>query len=400
MGNISTWKDNDDANGTSGSPPDYWPEGQAPSTVNNCARAMMGAIRRQWQDAGWFDYGLTVSLKSQNKIKITSSSYTATDIFLTNRRVKVVSNSVTIYGDVSTVSSSGSSELVTIICDSGTLTSTVSRVSVGIIEPTNSSIPGGGPSSIFIEQDGSQIFAADAGANDTYVIALDPAISAYVTGMVVSFSANTVNTGAATININGLGAKAILKNHNIVLENGDIEAGQVVNLVYDGTQFQMQSQLGNQVSPIAGMLVQVVTASTNTSVTTTTAIPFDDTVPQNTEGAECMTLAITPTSATNRLIITFNALLGAAGDLASVALFQDATAGALAATSQMCGTSTQGETVDLVHTMISGTASATTFKFRFGPGTGGTATRFLGSSAADKFGTVGLGTVVIYEIQV
>src|SRR4249920_437669 len=47
MGDISTWNPVDNSNTTA--PPDGWPEGMAPSAVNNSARAMMGAIRR-WYD--------------------------------------------------------------------------------------------------------------------------------------------------------------------------------------------------------------------------------------------------------------------------------------------------------------------------------------------------------------
>ncbi len=86
-------------------------------------------------------------------------------------------------------------------------------------------------------------FAADAEASDTYVITLSPAPAAYTTGMMIVFTANTANTDGATINVNGLGAKAILKMHDQALVTGDIEAGQVVVGVYDGTQFQMTSQL-------------------------------------------------------------------------------------------------------------------------------------------------------------
>ena len=85
---------------------------------------------------------------------------------------------------------------------------------------------------------GSQ-FAADAGANDTYVITLDPVPAAYFTGMMIVFTANTANTGAATINVNSLGAKAIKKQKDVALGDGDIKAGQTVVLVYDGTNFQL-----------------------------------------------------------------------------------------------------------------------------------------------------------------
>jgi len=98
---------------------------------------------------------------------------------------------------------------------------------------------------IKISQDGHEIYAADAGANDTYVITLAPVPAAYVTGMVVNFKANTINTGACTINVNGLGAKSIVKSYNVALEDGDIKAGQDVQLIYDGTNFQMLSPIAN-----------------------------------------------------------------------------------------------------------------------------------------------------------
>jgi hypothetical protein len=90
----------------------------------------------------------------------------------------------------------------------------------------------------------SHIYAADAGTTDAYAITLDPAPSAYTTGMVINFYANTANTGAATLNVNSLGAKTIKKHHDQDLADGDIEAGQIVTVVYDGTNFQMQSQSG------------------------------------------------------------------------------------------------------------------------------------------------------------
>ncbi len=92
------------------------------------------------------------------------------------------------------------------------------------------------------------IFAADAGSTDDYVITLSPAISAYVTGAHYWFKANTANTGAATLNINGLGAKTIVKvagGITTALATNDIRAGQWCDVVYDGTNMQIQSTLGN-----------------------------------------------------------------------------------------------------------------------------------------------------------
>jgi hypothetical protein len=91
-------------------------------------------------------------------------------------------------------------------------------------------------------------YCADAGSTDTYACSLTPAITAYTTGQVVYIKANTANTGAATLNLNLLGAKSIKKTYGGVtttLGDNDIRAGQVVGLVYDGTNFQMLSAAGN-----------------------------------------------------------------------------------------------------------------------------------------------------------
>ena len=52
-----------------------------------------------------------------------------------------------------------------------------------------------------------------------------------------------------------------------------------------------------------GGVVQVVNTTTGAVATGTTTMPQDDTIPQNTEGDEYMTLAITPKDATNKLKI-------------------------------------------------------------------------------------------------
>lgn len=104
----------------------------------------------------------------------------------------------------------------------------------------------------FITQTGLQHnaekYAADAQANDTYVITLSPAPTSYTNGMVVYFYAKTINTGAATLNVNGLGAKTIVKHLNTTLIDGDIVAGQLNTVIYDGTNFVLQSPVARTVS--------------------------------------------------------------------------------------------------------------------------------------------------------
>lgn len=108
-------------------------------------------------------------------------------------------------------------------------------------------------------------FAADAGANDTYAATLSPAITAYTTGVHYRFKSNTANTGAASINLNALGAITIKKAAGGIttdLADNDIRSGQWVDLVYDGTNMQMQSTLGNAVGAGSGTVTHTSGALT------------------------------------------------------------------------------------------------------------------------------------------
>lgn len=94
-------------------------------------------------------------------------------------------------------------------------------------------------------QNSSYVYAADSVGTDSYAITLSPVPSAYATGQVFHFKAGTANTGAATLNVNSLGAKTIKKMNDQDLATGDIESGQIVTVAYDGTNFQMLSQVAS-----------------------------------------------------------------------------------------------------------------------------------------------------------
>jgi hypothetical protein len=101
-------------------------------------------------------------------------------------------------------------------------------------------------------QNSNYVYAADSVGTDSYAITVTPAPTAYATGQRFIFKAGTVNTGAATLNVNALGAKSIVKSFNVALDNGDIKASQIVEVVYDGTNFQMVSALATTVSHKTG----------------------------------------------------------------------------------------------------------------------------------------------------
>lgn len=149
-----------------------------------------------------------------------------------------------------------------------------------------------------------------------------------------------------------------------------------------------------------GEVVQVQTFITNTGVAASTSIPNDDTIPQNTEGSQIMTISITPTNSSNQLVITVNGFYSISSDIITTALFQDSTADAIAGTMGYINANTQLDTFTLQHIMTAGTTSSTTFNVRLGAAAG-SAWQFLGSVAAGhKLGAAAVGSIVIAEITV
>jgi len=149
----------------------------------------------------------------------------------------------------------------------------------------------------------------------------------------------------------------------------------------------------------AGMVVQVVTATYSAVATGTTTMPYDDTIPQNTEGNQIMTLAITPKSATNLLVIEVNAQLAhSAITNVSAALFQDSTANALAAGEITEENANFVKNVPILHRMVAGTTSSTTFNVRAGGSDAGTLT-FNGTNGNRRFGGITTSWIKITEIK-
>lgn len=97
-------------------------------------------------------------------------------------------------------------------------------------------------------QDGTYHYVITSGSANAYVAA-NPALGSYTAGNLIAMKANFTNTGAATINLNSLGAKSIKKNDGVTaLAANDIISGQIVILRYDGTNFQMLSPSGTPVT--------------------------------------------------------------------------------------------------------------------------------------------------------
>lgn len=359
----------------------------------------------------------------------------------------------------------------------------------------------------------SNIYSSVVGGTGSVItLTPSPAIIAYAAGQKFGFIAGAANGGATTVNINGLGAKNITKNGATALVANDILSGSLVQIEYDGTQFQLLSvntaaflptaseatlasatttdlgSAGSNVIKITGTttitalgssavatnsiyfvrftgiltltynatslivptsanittangdfliaeylgsgnwkvlsyqkidgtplgitaivnggtgvsssdpVIQRVSTLTGAVSTGTTTLPNDDTIPQNTEGDQYMSLAITPKNTANILIIdvVFFGSVSVASPI-GVALFQDSTAGALAAgiNFQVSTDAQNPKSVTFRHIMTAGTTSATTFKVRAG-GTSGTMT-FNGNNGSRVFGGVMSSSIMITE---
>lgn len=151
---------------------------------------------------------------------------------------------------------------------------------------------------------------------------------------------------------------------------------------------------------LTGDVVQVVNSQTGAVATGTTVLPYDDTIPQNTEGDQYMSLAITPTSATNKLRIDVTAVVSHSitNQFLAAALFQDSTANALACCPMFQPNAAGPVTIKFSHYMTAGTTSATTFKVRCGGQSAGTTT-FNGASGSRIYGGVLASSITITEVK-
>lgn len=78
-----------------------------------------------------------------------------------------------------------------------------------------------------------------AAGTDTYTVTLNPVIDAIDTGVPFLVKFGITNTGAATLNLNGLGAKSLVKDASTALVAGDIVVDKYYVGVYDGTNIQL-----------------------------------------------------------------------------------------------------------------------------------------------------------------
>ena len=128
------------------------------------------------------------------------------------------------------------------------------------------------PSEAVLKQ-GRVTHATAAGAADSYHLTLPYPPTAYTEGMRVTFRvpAGAGNAGASAVNINGLGVKPILRIDGTPPTGGDLPAGGVIDLCYDGTAFRLVGAHGGDVAVARGYAGEAATSAANAAGSATTA---------------------------------------------------------------------------------------------------------------------------------
>ena len=162
-----------------------------------------------------------------------------------------------------------------------------------------------------------------------------PSLEGYTAGAQYTFVAQNTNSAAATLNIDGLGAKTVTKFGNIPLSGGELIAGSIGIVEYDGTKFQLINPNPNAIPSIKTGNFTAVTF--NTYAVNTTAGAVTATLPASPIAGDSITfIDYARTFALNNLTIapngnkinagTNNLALNISGEAVSL-VYVDATQG-------------------------------------------------------------------------
>lgn len=226
----------------------------------------------------------------------------------------------------------------------------------------------------YLTQSGSKI-SATASGTDTYAATISPAITAYSSGQRFFITFTNANTGAATLNLNSLGAKSLVKNVSIPLAAGDITAGSVMLVCYDGTNFQTISTLQPFIlsnTDFTGLGTNASNATINRSVfavlnsPTFTGTPLAPTAAANTNTTQIATTAHVFAERANTATLTNKRITSRIGTTTSSAAptintdnvdFYHLTAQAADITSFTTNLTGTPNNDDVLHIAITGTAA-------------------------------------------
>ena len=120
-------------------------------------------------------------------------------------------------------------------------------------------------------QDAAAVWGGTAGGTaNAATLTLSPAIAAYSAGMVIRFVPSANNTGAVTLNVNGVGATAVVSPSGTACTSGELRGGLPVTVLYNGTSWVLQDVLSAPMPTTSTGLVgsiQAINSGTGSSLT-------------------------------------------------------------------------------------------------------------------------------------
>ena len=148
-----------------------------------------------------------------------------------------------------------------------------------------------------------------------------------------------------------------------------------------------------------GHVIQHVYNQTGAVATGTTIFNEDDTIPQNDEGTEFLTQAITPKKSTSTISIEIHIFYSqSTGTRSGIGLFKDSDADALAFTSNHVKDATSMSNMQIFYAETSGNTTARTYRVRCGLIQNSGTFTLNGQTGSRKFGGVALSTIRIMEV--
>jgi len=162
-------------------------------------------------------------------------------------------------------------------------------------------------------QDSSATYLTSVSGVDT-ITASVTGLTAYAAGQIFRFISAGANTSAVTLNINALGAKAITKQGTTALVANDIASGVTVEVIYDGTRFQIVNITATVT--LVALTADALSVTGNATVGTTTTNGARTLTVTNTNAGASASANVVTTADSGSLTVSLGST--AAGGTASI----------------------------------------------------------------------------------
>jgi hypothetical protein len=177
------------------------------------------------------------------------------------------------------------------------------------------------------------------------------------------------------------------------LGTAEIATQAEVNAATDDLKFITPLKLASK----SGQILQIQEATSNVYASTTNIIPYDNSPPQNTEGAQILTLNFTPRSNNSTLYFWAEGLVdNSSSSQRALIICNTAIANCLAASTIHAGSNGRAVNISVIYKENSISTSSRTYSVRYGAQSG---TSYInGAQAGARYGGTSRTTLRIIEI--